>query len=120
LRLLLDEQLSPKIAEQLRRRGHDVVAVTERGDLISLLDRPLVEQMLSEGRAIVTNDAADHTRLFAEMLESGRGHYGLLFTDDRSMPRTKAGIGLFVRVLDAVLSENPADDALRNQLFWLP
>ena len=120
MRLLLDEHLSPNIAEQLRSRGHDVIAVTERSDLTSLLDRPLVERMMVERRAIVSNDVADHTQLFVEMLESGVRHYGLLLTSDRSMPRTKAGIGLFVRILDTFLSENPADEALLGQLRWLP
>jgi len=32
VRLLLDEHYSPAIALQLRERGYDVVAVTERRD----------------------------------------------------------------------------------------
>jgi predicted nuclease of predicted toxin-antitoxin system len=119
LRLLLDEQLSPEIARQLRARGNDVHAAVERDDLVSLADRDLFERMAAEHRAIVTNDVVDFVQLFNEALAAGRGHYGLLLTDDRSMPRSRQTIGLFVDVLGAFLASHPADDALRNQLRWL-
>lgn len=120
MRLLLDEQLSPEIARQLRRRRHDVAAVTERSELVALSDRELFFRMAQERRAIVTNNAADYVPLFNEAIAAGREHYGLLLTDDRSMPRSKKTIGLFVRVLAELLDAHPAEDALRSQLRWLP
>ncbi len=68
----------------------------------------------------MTNVAVDYIRLFNEAIAAGREHYGLLLTDDRSMPRNKKAIGLYVRVLAAVLDANPAEDVLRDQLRWLP
>jgi predicted nuclease of predicted toxin-antitoxin system len=38
VRLLLDEMLSPQIARNLRERGHDVMAIKERAEWVSLHD----------------------------------------------------------------------------------
>jgi hypothetical protein len=119
LRLLLDEQLSPEIARELRARGHDVEAVAERPELVSLSDRELFARMAIERRAIVTNNVPDYIKLFTEALIAAREHYGLLLTDDRSMPRSRNTIGLFVRILAEFLDAHPAEDTLRNQLRWL-
>jgi predicted nuclease of predicted toxin-antitoxin system len=120
LRLLLDEMYPPEIAVQLRRRGHDVVAVGERVDLTGKADGELFELMAAEGRAIVTNDAQDYMLLFNRALVEDKGHSGLVLTSDRSLPRTKAGIGALVRALDRTLRTQPAHDALRNRVLWLP
>ena len=116
----MDEMYSPAIARQLRRRKHDVLAVVERDDLASQSDREVFTRMASERRAIVTNDGADYIPLFNEALAAGQDHFGLLPTDDRSLPRTRGGIGKLVRVLHTFLREHPAEDALRNRLWWLP
>jgi len=120
LRLLLDEHLSPEIARQLRSRSHDVEAAVERPDLVALPDHELFARMAAERRAILTNNVPDYVKLFSEVLGRGEDHYGLVLTDDRSMPRSRNTIGLFVSVLTAFLEANPAEDAFRNQLRWLP
>lgn len=120
LKLLLDEHFSPHIARQLRSRGHDVVAVTERAELLSVSDRELLALMRAEGRVMVTNNAVDYVSLFGEAIASGVGTFGILLTHDRSLPRTKGGIGLLVGSLEKKLLELTADDALRNQILWLP
>jgi len=120
LRLLLDEHLSLEIARQLRSLSHDVEAVVERPELVSLPDGELFARMAAEQRAIVTNNVPDYVKLFGEALSRGDTHYGLLLIDERSMPRSRNTIGLYVRVLDELLEANPAADALRNQLRWLP
>ena len=120
MRLLLDEHLSPEIARQLRSRGHDVEAAVERPELVALPDHELFARMAAERRAILTNNVPDYIRLFNEALAGGQEHYGLVLIDDRSMPRSRNTIGLFVRVLHDFLEASPAEDALRNQLRWLP
>jgi hypothetical protein len=120
LKLLLDEMYSSAIAVQLRRRKHDVIAVTERSELVSLADRTLFARAADEHRALVTNNVVDYIALFHETLQAGREHFGLVFTDDRRLPRTPSGIGALVRSLQTVLIAHPADDALRNQLQWTP
>jgi Domain of unknown function (DUF5615) len=62
LRLLLDEPFSPEIARQLRSLDHDVEAVVERLELVSLADRELFARMAAERRAIVTNNVPDYVK----------------------------------------------------------
>ena len=108
-----------RIASRLRKRDHDVVAVVDRPELISKADRELFSWAVDDHRAIVTNNVPDYTQLFREVAATGEDHFGLLLNDDRSMPRSRKTIGLFVRVIDSFLREHPGDDELLNQLRWL-
>ena len=56
MRLLLDEMLSPVIAEQLRLRGYDVESVAGDPARKGLPDRDVMELARSERRAVVTNN----------------------------------------------------------------
>lgn len=120
MRLVLDEMYSPQIASQLRSRNHDVLSVSERPDLMGRSDEELFAAMAADNRAIVTNNAADFVPLLQRAAADGTGHAGLLLTSDRSLPRTKAGIGRYVAVLDELLASHSADDSFRNQMRWLP
>jgi predicted nuclease of predicted toxin-antitoxin system len=119
--LLLDEMITPRIARELRENGHDVQAVKkDRPDLTSRSDRDLVRQMATEHRAIVTNDVADFQAIHDQSLAAGDGHYGMIFTFDATMPRTKAAIPQWVQTLTQLLVDHPDDDSLRNQIHHLP
>lgn len=119
MRLLLDEHYSPEIARALRERGHDVELVKERADLVGLSDREVWERARSEGRALVTENAADFMLLVREAAAEGEDHFGVVFSSPRSLPRGRATIGVFVESVDALLRERPADDGLLNQVYWL-
>jgi len=120
LRLLLDEHYSKVIAEQLRERGHDVISVTERADLVGSRDDELFTRMAAERRAIVTENWP-HFQLETRKADANAtNYYGILFTSRRQLPRSKKTIGLYVRVLDDVLSRHPVEDALSNSYCWLP
>lgn len=119
MRLLLDEHYSPAIARQLRERGHDVIALVERPELVAMADDRLLEIMALEGRALLTENAVDFLPLAHQAALEGRSHAGILFSSARRMPRSAGTIGLFVRALDAFLAEHPEDDACHDQLHWL-
>jgi Domain of unknown function (DUF5615) len=119
VRLLLDEHYSPEIARQLRIRGHDVVAVAERADLVGLGDDEILRRMAQERRAIMTNNVKDSMPLAIRAVQGADGHYGLVFTSDRSMPRRERAIGRFVDALSAFLQRHQGDDSYRNQVQWL-
>lgn len=109
---------SPKIAAELRARGHDVIHASELG-LAGRSDSEVFAAIAAEGRAILTNNVADYVRLFTRAADEGTHHEGILLTSDRSLPRNRTTIGLFVRVLGEFLTANPSDDAFRNQLRWV-
>ena len=119
MRLLLDEHYSRRIAEQLRRRGHDVVAARERSELHALTDAALFALMTTEGRVIVTENVADFLPLVHAAATIGMDHAGIILTSSRQFPRTSRAVGRLVRALDALLVARPAADALRGQTWWL-
>jgi hypothetical protein len=116
----LDEHYSPLIAEQLRERGHDVVAVVERPDLTGRSDGELLSLMAAERRAILTENWGDFQRELQNAAAAGQTHYGVVFTSGRQLPRGKGTIGLYVDVLDDLLGRYEADDALLDSYRWLP
>ena len=119
MKLLLDEHDSPKIAAELRKRGHDVVSAAERDDLRGLGDRELWNVASAEGRALMTENVADFMPLARETAAEGGRHSGVVFTSPRSLPRGPSTIGLYVKLLGRFLRDRPADDALADQVHWL-
>ena len=87
MKLLLDEMWSPQIAQQLRNRGYDVLAVAERPDLRGAPDANVFDAAQAEGRAIVTENVPDFRFLGLGALAQRRTHAGLIFTSDRTFPR---------------------------------
>ena len=119
MRLLLDEHYSYLLAERLRAAGHDVVSVQERDDLLGSGDRELLRRAAAEGRAFMTEDVGDFVPLVREAAAAGDRHFGVLITAQKSLPRRKGAIGVFIRRLDSFLREHPTDDALADQIAWL-
>ena len=101
MRLLLDEHLSPKLAEVLRRADHDVVAVAERPDLRGRPDGDILDVAAAEGRVVVTMDIADYATIGARRLPSRHPHHGIVFVSRRTFPRARDGFGLLVRALES-------------------
>jgi hypothetical protein len=120
VRLLLDEHLAPEIARQLRTRGHDVVAVAERRELLGRLDRVHFAASPEERRAIVTVDVQDFRPLLASAMRHGARTYGLICVP-RRFPLARAKLGRLVRAFDAFLRAQPGDDDLveRGGEAWL-
>lgn len=109
---------SLEIARQLRHLGHDVISVKERPELLGARDEALITLMVSEDRVIVTDDAAHFIPLVGQRAADGYEHGGVILTSDRSLPRSRATIGRFVEILDALLS-GATLESLRNQVRWL-
>jgi hypothetical protein len=119
MRLLLDEHFSPRIATELRLRGHDVIAARAEPQLRGLSDEQLLASATEQRRAVVTENVADFIELHRATVVRGRRHFGLIFTSARRFPRTTRGIGRIVRALDALLDVRHPDDGLVNQTWWL-
>jgi len=117
LRLLLDEHYAGAIAYQLRAKGFDAVTVSGLGRK-GTDDEPLLEYAVTDRRALLTNNVADFMPLHAEWMASGRSHFGLLFTDDASMPRHRSTIGRYVSVLTTFMAARPGERDTVDQIHW--
>lgn len=119
MRLLLDEHYTCAIAQELRRRGVDAVAIQqERPDLEGGDDDVVLRTATAERRVVVTNNVRDFAPLVEAFGVRGETHFGVIFTDDATFPRTQAGIGSIVLAL-ADFSQS-ADDDLLDSCVYLP
>jgi hypothetical protein len=105
--------LPPAIAEQLRMRGHDVVAVAERADLRSLPDREVFAFAQTEHRVVVTRDDADYLEIDREQRAAGQSHAGLVLVSSRF---ASAAVGPLVKALDML---TPAVGRRPGFVHWL-
>jgi predicted nuclease of predicted toxin-antitoxin system len=119
VKLLLDEMLSPSIAEQLRTQGYDVVAINGHPRHAALSDPEVTELARSERRALVTNNLVDFRPLHHEAITpGGPGHIGMVFMPG-SYRRTKADVGRIVTALAGKLEEYPGERDLADGETWL-
>ena len=119
MRLLLDEHLTSRIAIELRRQGHDVVAVLERPDLQRAADEALWAAARAERRGVVTWDVGDFIRLALQDTAIGRVHPALVLIHRRRFSRGGRDVGRLVTELRSLLVANPADDALAGRIVRL-
>lgn len=122
MRLLLDEMIAAIVAEQLRDRGHDVVAVQDpdQHHLRGIDDCLLLDHAATERRAVVTDNVADLFACHQQRLDRQRPHSGmLLFTND-TFPRHRhaAFVGKLVSALLEELDARPGDDD-SSWIRWL-
>jgi predicted nuclease of predicted toxin-antitoxin system len=117
VKALLDEQLSPRIAELLRNRGHDVQAVVDRPDLAGRNDRVILEIAMVEDRAVITNNVKDFRPLGAERLARGESHAGLILLPANRM-RTRGAVEMLANAIEEILREHA--DGLPATERWIP
>lgn len=119
MRLLLDEHFSFRIAEQLRGRGFDVLAVAERTELRQMSDADLLRWAHAHERAVVTENVQDFLPIHGEFLVHGEPHSGIVLTSARKFPRSNAGIGTLVVALAALLEQRAGTGSLQSDVRWL-
>ena len=117
MRLLLDERVSRTIAEELRDRGHDVIAVAEAG-LAQRPDEEVLAWAVRDGRAVVTANYRDFRMLHERLLLRGERHSGVVLIP-RRYSLSVEGFGQLIRLLDSLLQTHPGDDALASAELWL-
>lgn len=118
MRLLLDEQLSPTTAEQLRARSHDVVSAAEVG-LAGAADERVLSSAARDRRAVVTNNIKDFRPMHADYLKAKTTHYGIVFIPTGKYGLRRDQLGSLINVLDGLLVQLSADDALRDREYFL-
>ncbi len=109
-KLHLNENLSPRLAEQLRRYGFDVTSSQESG-LLAEPDSAQLAFASAERRAILTFNVGDFVALHDEYMAAGKEHWGIILS-------TREPIGLLLHRLLHLLNALSANE-LRNQVRWL-
>jgi len=120
VRLLLDAVFPAAVAEQLRARGHDVLAAVERAELREADDTTLFAAAQDENRAVVTENVRDYVPLAFARDAADEAHSGLVLTSNVSLPRHRRSqfVGEAVRRLDVLLREHPSDTP-GSAVHWL-
>ncbi len=77
MKLYLDEDLSPRIAESLRKRGIDAVSAHDVGN-VQVSDREQLAHAAREGRCLVTRNARHFVVLSQEAIARQEPHAGIL------------------------------------------
>lgn len=99
LKLLLDENLSPKVAERLREGGIDAVHVRDRG-ILQATDRDVLEKAYAEDRVLVTANVGD----FLKLARARDLHAGIVVLDDGGLLRDEQ-LEIVRRAYEAMLQE---------------
>ena len=119
MKLLIDEHYPPSIAEQLRERGHDAVAVQEEADLRGMTDPDLFAEAQRRNSAVLIENVADYMKLDAEYRSRHLAHWGLVLTSNRTFPRGKeTTVGALVMALDELLRRADPEDP-SSRVIWL-
>jgi predicted nuclease of predicted toxin-antitoxin system len=114
VKLLLDEQISGKVADRLRRKGHDVVAATADPKLCGRLDPELFDHAQREARAVVTYNRDDFEALIREYAGANRPHHGLILVHAIRFPNHE-----FARLVAALAALLERPDPGPSFVIWL-
>jgi hypothetical protein len=101
LSLLLDQNISPTVAEQARAKhsGIEIVSLYSwrGGAVVGAADPIILRGAAEEGLTLVTYDRKTFPPILAEWGTEGRDHAGVIFVDDRTVRSSE--IGRLVRAL---------------------
>jgi hypothetical protein len=122
LNLLLDEQISPVVAEQVAARRPEISVLSfrdwEGGRHLNVgfQDAALLTRAGEQGLTLVTYDRRTITPLLMSLAENGQSHGGVVFVDERTIASNDFG-GL-VRALETLWDERGRED-WRDQWHYL-
>jgi nucleoside-diphosphate-sugar epimerase len=103
--LLLDEMFSGAIAEQLRAKGHDVIAVVADPALIGLPDDQILAHAADTGRALVTANIKDFIPLDARYRAASQAHAGLILVSTKTSPQDRNFTTAITSALSTLLDQ---------------
>jgi hypothetical protein len=120
LKLLLDEQISPAVANGLRRRNRalDVryIAEWENGYFLGQEDFACLREAAAQGLTLVTYDRRTIPPLLKTWAEEERTHGGVIFVDEKTI--SPADIGGLVWALTSLAKETGKWD-WTNRIYFL-
>ncbi|MBW2428941.1 MAG: DUF5615 family PIN-like protein [Deltaproteobacteria bacterium] len=77
MKLYLDEDISPKVSEILRKKGMDAVSAHE-ADMLQMSDKEQLTFAADDGRVMVTRNRDDFITLTVQFFEDLKPHNGLI------------------------------------------
>jgi len=116
--LLLDEMFSGSIAEQLRAKGHDVLAVVADPALIGLADDQILAHAAATRRALVTANIRDFMPLDARYRAASQTHAGLILVSAKTFPQDRSFTAAIISALSALLDQ--AGQIQAGRVLFLP
>jgi hypothetical protein len=120
LKLLLDEHISPDVANGLRRRNRlrEIHCLVEwqSGRFLGQDDAACLREAATEGLTLVTYDRRTIPPLLKTWAEEERTHGGVIFIDEKTI--SPADIGGLVWALTALVQETGAWD-WTNRIYFL-
>jgi hypothetical protein len=107
LKLLLDEHISPGVAQSMRRRDRKLVVVAlvdwEEGIFLGQEDTACLQEAAIQKLTLVTYDRRTIPPLLKNWSEEGRQHAGVIFVDEKTI--SPADIGGLVQSLSLLMKE---------------
>jgi len=119
LKLLLDEHISPDVAEGLRRHQQNIhvvcLAEWENGRFMGLADELLLQEAIAQKLTLVTYDRRTITPLIKAWAEAGHDHSGIIFVDERTI--RPSDFGGLIQALQTLYDEAAKWDWLNRVCF---
>jgi hypothetical protein len=120
LKLLLDEHISPDIANGLRRRNRAIeiryMVEWEDGYFLGQEDSACLREAATQGLTLVTYDRRTIPPLLKTWAEEGRTHGGVVFVDEKTI--SPADVGGLVWALTRLARETGNWD-WTNRIYFL-
>ena len=120
LKLLLDEHISPDVANGLRRRNRAIdvryMVEWEDGHFLGQEDSACLREAAAQGLTLVTYDRRTIPPLLKTWAEEERTHGGVIFVDERTI--SPADIGGLVWALTRLARETGNWD-WTNRIYFL-
>ena len=93
------------IAQQLRVKGHDALAVVADPSLVSLPDDQILSRATGTGRALVTANIKDFMPLDAQYRAAEQSHAGLILVSAKTFPQNRSYSSAVTSALAALLDQ---------------
>jgi hypothetical protein len=116
--LLLDEMFSGVIAEQLRAKGHDVLAAVDDPALAGSADEQILAHAAAAGRALVTANIKDFMPLDARYRTASQTHAGLILVSAKTFSQDRTLTAAITSALSALLDQPGPTQP--GQVLFLP
>ncbi len=109
--LYLDEDVSVKIAANLRNRGFDVLHTVEAG-MLSASDKEQLDKAILEQRTFLTHNKKHFRILHEKCITSDKKHFGIIVAG-----RKRNSFETIKRLLDIIQTFSPEE--MENQIRFI-